>query len=65
MAIAPEALELGPGEEETLLFSLQLNADQYDPETPYIGFLYITGDGDLRVEMQLRITATRPSAGEI
>jgi len=65
VAIAPEALELGPGEEETLSFSLQLNADQYDPETPYIGFLYITGDGDLRVEMQLRITATQPSAGEI
>jgi hypothetical protein len=63
VAIAPEVLELGPGEEETLSFSLQLNADQYDPETPYIGFLYITGDGDLRVEMQLRITATRPSAG--
>jgi hypothetical protein len=64
-AITPEVLELGPGEEETISFSLQLSADQYDPETPYIGFLYITGDGDLRVEMQLRITAARAGAGEI
>ncbi len=63
IVIQPETLELGPGEEATLSFSIQLDADRYETDTPYMGFLYITGDGDLRVEMQLRIVAT-PSAGK-
>jgi hypothetical protein len=65
VAITPEVLELGPGEEATISFSLQLEADRYDAEAPYIGFLYITGDGDLRVEMQLRVVATQASASEV
>ena len=65
VAITPEVLELGPSEEATISFSLQLDADRYDTEAPYIGFLYITGDGDLRVEMQLRVVATRASTGEV
>jgi acyl-CoA-binding protein len=65
VAITPEVLELGPGEEATISFSLQLEADRYDAEAPYIGFLYITGDGDLRVEMQLRVVATHASASEV
>lgn len=58
VAIAPEVLELGPGEEGTITFSVQMEADRYEVEKPYVGFLYITGDGDLRVELQLRIVAT-------
>ena len=58
VSITPEILELGPGEEETITFSLQLDADRYDTDSPYMGFLYVTGDGDLRVELQLRIVAT-------
>jgi hypothetical protein len=65
VAIAPEMLELGPREEEEVTFSLQLEADKYDIDTTYIGFLYITGDGDLRVEMQLRIVATQANTDEI
>ncbi|MBS1800434.1 MAG: hypothetical protein JSS95_11465 [Acidobacteria bacterium] len=65
MAITPEVLELGPGEEATITFSLQLEADKYDADVPYIGFLYITGDGDLRVEMQLRVVATENDTNEV
>jgi hypothetical protein len=64
IVIQPEALELGPGEEATISFSIQLDADHYETDTPYMGFLYITGDGDLRVEMQLRIVATPPAGKE-
>ena len=60
IVIQPEALELGPGEEATISFSLQLQAGQYEADIPYLGFLYITGEGDLRVEMRLRIIATHP-----
>lgn len=65
VSITPEVLELGPGEETTITFSLQLEAGKYDAEVPYIGFLYITGDGDLRVEMQLRIVATNSNTDEV
>ncbi|MEO6966151.1 MAG: hypothetical protein ABI076_09690 [Acidobacteriaceae bacterium] len=61
IVIQPEALELGPGEEATISFSIQLETDHYETDMPYMGFLYITGDGDLRVEMQLRIVATPPA----
>jgi hypothetical protein len=58
VSITPEILELGPGEEETITFSYQLDAERYDAEVPYLGFFYVTGNGDLRVELQLRIVAT-------
>lgn len=64
IVIIPETLELGPGEEATISFSIQLDDEHYETGTPYIGFLYVTGDDDLRVEMQLRIVATPPSAQE-
>lgn len=59
IAIAPEALDLDPGEEQTISVSLQLVPDRYQLDTPYTGFLYVTGDGDLRVEMRMRIVATQ------
>jgi hypothetical protein len=64
IVIQPETLELRPNEEGTISFSIELNADDYEPDAPYIGFLYITGDGDLRVEMQLRIVATLPAGSQ-
>jgi len=64
IVIQPEALELGPGEDATISFSLQLQADRYEVDIPYLGFLYITGDGDLRVEMRLRIIANQPTLHE-
>ncbi|MBS0431112.1 MAG: hypothetical protein JSS21_01715 [Proteobacteria bacterium] len=60
VAITPEALELDPGEESEVTFSLQMEADRYEVDVPYIGFLYVTGAGDRRVELQLRIVATEP-----
>jgi hypothetical protein len=59
IAITPEVLELEPGEEQTLSISLQLVPERYEVDIPYTGFLYVTGDGDLRVEMRLRIVATQ------
>jgi len=58
--ITPELLELEPGEESTVTLSLQLDADRYEVGVPYIGFLYVTGADDRRVELQLRIVATDP-----
>ncbi|WP_433975267.1 hypothetical protein [Tunturiibacter lichenicola] len=58
IAVRPEILELAPGEEQTISLSLQLATEQYERDAPYIGFFYVTGDGDLRVEMRLRIVAT-------
>jgi hypothetical protein len=58
VAIVPEVLELGPGEEGTITFSVQMEADRYEVGKSYVGFLYIAGDGDLHVELQLRIVAT-------
>lgn len=59
IAIDPEVLELDPGQEQTISVSLQLVSERYEADTPYTGFLYVTGDGDLRVEMRLRIVATQ------
>jgi hypothetical protein len=56
--LAPEGLELGPGEEGSLRLSLQLDETKYDAEALYAGTVYITGPGESPVEVQLRITAT-------
>ena len=58
VAIDPEVLELEPGAEATVTFSLRLDADHYEVDVPYVGFLYFTSEGDRRVELQLRIVAT-------
>jgi hypothetical protein len=52
-------LQLDAGEEQTISVSVQLVSERYEVDTPYTGFLYVTGDGDLRVEMRLRIVATQ------
>ena len=65
MTIAPEALELRPGEEATMVLSLQLDEDDYAPEVLYTGAVYITRPGEPRVEVPLRVMATpaaRPAA---
>ncbi len=59
IAIAPEVLELEPGEEQTISVSLQLVPERYEPDKSYTGFLYVTGNADLRVEIRLRIVATQ------
>lgn len=56
--IAPEALELRPGEEASIVLSLRLTESDYDPDVLYVGALYIARHGEPRVEMPLRITST-------
>ena len=56
-SVTPESLELAPGEEQWVDFSLVLPAHQYDPEALYTGTLLIHGNPNLRVEVQLRIIA--------
>ena len=54
----PESIELEPGAEGTLRFSLQLDPLQYDFDALYAGTLYVIGGTDLQVEVQLRIMVT-------
>jgi len=58
ITVAPETLELGPGEEGNLRLRLPLEAGHFDPNALYAGTLTVTGGADLRVEVALRITAT-------
>lgn len=63
IAVSPEGLELDPGEEGTLQLSLQLDEAHYDADALHVGSLHITGQGDLRVDVKLRITAVTKEAG--
>jgi hypothetical protein len=58
--ITPDAFHLEPGEEASLTLSLRLDPDAYDPDASYVGTLYITGHGEPRLEVPLRIMATVP-----
>jgi hypothetical protein len=60
VTIAPDRIELGPGEETNLTMSLLLDA-RYDPGPLYVGELRVTGHGAERLEVPLRIRATAPS----
>lgn len=60
VTIAPEHIELGPGEEASLTMSLLLDA-RYDPGPLYVGELRVTGHGAERLEVPLRIRATAPA----
>ncbi len=58
--ITPDRLDLAPGEEASLSVVVRLDEDDYDPDVPYVGAVYITGHGEPRLEVPLRITATQP-----
>lgn len=64
VSFVPDALELEPGEEASLEVRLTLDAEAYSVDTLYVSTLVITGHGDPRLEVPLRITATRPVAPE-
>ncbi len=55
--IAPEQVELGPGEEANLRVSVRLDAGDYETNVLYVGELHVTGHGEPRLEVPLRITA--------
>ena len=63
ITFAPEPLELAPGEEASLMVSLQVNESDYNPGTPYVGLLYVMGHGEPRLEVPIRITATPAGPG--
>lgn len=58
ITITPDTLDLTPGQEGKVRLSLQLDEKKYDVGALYSGTLFITGQADLPVEVQLRITAT-------
>lgn len=62
VGFTPEILELEPGAEAHLEVSLRLDEDHFETDTPYVSMLQITGHGEPRLEVPLRITATRPVA---
>ncbi len=55
--IAPEQVELGPGEEVSVRVSIRLDAADYETNVLYVGELQVTGHGAPRLEVPLRITA--------
>ena len=59
--IAPEVLELAPGDAATIRLSLPLEPDRFEVDVPYVGFLYVMDEGERRVDLQLRIVATAPA----
>ncbi len=59
--ITPESLQLQPGEEASMVVSLELSEGSYDPNALYIGALRIVGHGEPDFEVPLHIMAT--SAG--
>jgi hypothetical protein len=58
VSLAPEALELRPGEEGSMILSLRLDEGDYVPDVLYVGAVHITRQGEPRVEVPLRVTAT-------
>jgi hypothetical protein len=62
VVFAPESMELAPGDEARLTIGLLLAGGQYQPDVPYVGILEITGHGDPRLEVPLRIEATQQAA---
>jgi len=58
MTVEPEDIELAPGDEATFVVTAQLVEGEYEPGVVYVGSLRITGHGDPRLEVPLRITAT-------
>jgi len=63
IAFVPEKLDLESGQEGTLQLTLQLDSGAYDADTLHVGSLHLTGEGNLHVEVKLRITAAATLAG--
>lgn len=60
VTFSPEPLEVPPGHEARLVLTLRLDEERYVPEVLYLATLQITGHGEPRLEVPLRITATQP-----
>lgn len=58
ISFSPDSLKILPGDEANLTLTLLLDTDSFDPDVLYIGTLAITGHGEPKFEVPLRITAT-------
>lgn len=56
--VMPDGLELPPGAEGRLVVTVQLDEGSYEADVLYVGTLQVTGHGEPRLEVPLRITAT-------
>ena len=56
VTFAPDVLELAPGEEGSLRLTILLDQDRFDPAATYVGGVHITGHGEPRIEVPLRIS---------
>ena len=63
VTITPEQRELGPGEETSLVLSILLAEDDYEVGPLYVGDLHVTGHGDARLDVPLRIRAVAAAEG--
>jgi hypothetical protein len=57
--IMPEVLEIEPGGEASVTLSLRLDEDLYQPDALYVGELQLVRGREPRIDVPLRITATR------
>ena len=66
LTILPEQPVLSSGEEAMVSLAVQLDAETFETDVPYVGAFNITGGPDLQVEVQLRIVATEhlPNSAE-
>ncbi len=62
VTITPDSLELASGEEGILRLSLLLDESDYDVDALYVGAVHVTGHGEPRIEVPLRIIATQSAA---
>ena len=60
-SVTPAQLDLAPSEEASLTLALALDEADYEPNALYVGALHITGHGEPRLEVPLRIMLV-PSA---
>ncbi len=65
-SLTPAQLELAPLEEASLELALALDETDYAPNALYVGALHITGHGEPRLEVPLRITLvpSAPASGD-
>jgi hypothetical protein len=61
IVITPNVLEVDPGAEAVVAISLPLDDSLYQPDALYVGDLQIVLGSESRIDVPLRITATRPA----
>ena len=58
LVVVPDDLLIPPGGQGTLVLSLRLDADHFTPNVLYVGTVHIEREGEPRLELPLRVTAT-------